>query len=75
MLCFLGRHLRSKLKEAIPASKRHRALLNALSATFPVPTVNEWTEMVNDWQEDTSRANPFEESTLGIFSSSLPNFG
>ena len=46
-------------------SKKHRALLNALSATFPTETIDEWTKMVNDWQEDTSQANPFEEVTLG----------
>ncbi|KIM73218.1 hypothetical protein PILCRDRAFT_15408 [Piloderma croceum F 1598] len=41
-------------------SKKHRAL----SATFPAGTVAEWTKMVNDWQEDTSQPNPFEETAL-----------
>jgi hypothetical protein len=62
---FIGRHLRSKLREAIPASKKHRALLNALSATFHPQTVAEWTQMVEDWQEDASAPNPFEETALG----------
>jgi hypothetical protein len=48
-------------------SKKHRALLNALSATFPVETIVEWTKMVDDWQEDTSQPNPFEEIILGVF--------
>jgi len=56
-----------KLKEALPMSKKHRALLNALSATFPAGTVAEWTKMVNDWQEDTSQPNPFEEMALGMY--------
>jgi hypothetical protein len=60
-----GRHLRSKLNEALPASKKHRALLNALSATFPQQTVAEWMTMVEDWQEDTSAPDPFEETALG----------
>jgi hypothetical protein len=62
---FVGRHLRSKLREALPASKKHRALLNALSATFPPQTVAEWTQMVEDWQDDASAPNPFEETALG----------
>jgi hypothetical protein len=60
-----GRHLRSKLSEAVPASRKHRALLNALSATFPPQTVSEWTKMVEDWQEDVTAPNPFEETALG----------
>jgi hypothetical protein len=55
-----------KLKEAIPMSKKHRALLSALSATFPAETVAEWTNMVDKWQEDTSQPNPFEEIALGM---------
>ena len=61
-----GRHLRSKLEEAIPMSKKHRALFNALSSTFPKETVDEWTAMVEDWQEDTSKPSPFEETVLGM---------
>lgn len=67
MIMFLDRHLETKLKEAMPMSKRHRALLNALLATFPVETVTEWTCMVEDWQEDTSQPNPFEEMALGVY--------
>ena len=63
----MGRHLRTKLNEALPASKKHRALLNALSATFSLQTVAEWTKMVEDWQEDTSAPNPFEETVLGMW--------
>jgi hypothetical protein len=61
----LGCHLHSKLKEALPASMKHRALLNALSATFPPQTVAKWTKMVDDWQEDISALNRFREMTLG----------
>ena len=64
----LGRHLHTKLKEAIPMSKKHSALFNALSATFPAETIVEWTQMVDDWQDDTSRPNPFEETALGMCS-------
>lgn len=46
-------------------SKKHRTALNALSATFPASTVNEWTKMVEDWEENTNCPNPFEETELG----------
>jgi hypothetical protein len=65
-IIFLGHHLEMKLKEAIPMSKKHQALLSALSATFPAETVAEWTNMVDTWQEDMSQPNPFEEITLGM---------
>ena len=64
----LGRHLHTKLKEAIPMSKKHSALFNALSATFPAETIVEWTQMVDGWQDDTSQPNPFEETVLGMYS-------
>jgi hypothetical protein len=48
-------------------SKKHPALLNALSATFPSETIDKWSNMVDNWQEDTSAPNPFEETTLGVF--------
>jgi Kyakuja-Dileera-Zisupton transposase len=67
LIMFLGHHLETKLKEAIPMSHKHCALLNALLVTFPAETVTEWTHMVEDWQEDTSRPNPFEETALGMF--------
>jgi hypothetical protein len=66
-LVFTGCHLHSKLKEAIPMTKKHCALLNALSATFSASTVAEWTQMVEDWQEDPLKPDPFEEVTLGLF--------
>jgi hypothetical protein len=46
-------------------SKKHCALLNALSVTFPAETIDEWMKMIDDWQEDTSQVNPFKEVTLG----------
>jgi hypothetical protein len=61
-----GWHLCSKLEEAIPASKKHHALFNAPSITFPKETVDEWTTMVEDCQEDTLKPNPFEETVLGM---------
>ena len=64
----LGRHFQTKLKEAIPMSKKHSVLLNVLSATFPAETIIEWTWMVDDWQDDTLRPNPFEETALGMCS-------
>jgi hypothetical protein len=48
-------------------SKKHCALLNALSATFPQQIIAEWTTMVEAWQEDTSAPDPFEETALGKY--------
>lgn len=63
----LGRHLHSKLREAIPMSQKHRAAFNAFTATFSKDLVQEWTEMLAVWQADTNAPNPFEEKLLGKF--------
>lgn len=60
-----GRHLHSKLKEALPMRRKHQAAFNALSATFPEQTIIEWKEMLAAWLHDTTLDNPFVETTLG----------
>ena len=41
-------------------------LLNALSSTFSSEPIAKWTKMVDDWQEDVSAPNPFEETVSGM---------
>jgi hypothetical protein len=64
---FEGRHLYSKMKEALVMGKKHRAAFNTLTATFPDDIVVEWKAMLAEWLDDTNQPNPFEEITLGMF--------
>jgi hypothetical protein len=41
-------------------------IANGLSATFSPKTIAKWTKMVDDWQEDVSAPNPFEETVSGM---------
>lgn len=50
---FLGRHRYAKMKEALEMSWKQCAAHSALTATFPPPdTIQEWTNMIIQWQED-----------------------
>lgn len=61
---FLGRHLYAKMKEALEMSRKQRAAHSALTATFPPDTIQEWTNMIIQWQEDPDKPNPFEEKDI-----------
>lgn len=52
------------MKEALEMSRKQRAAHSALTATFPPDTIQEWTNMVTQWQEDPEKPNPFEEKDI-----------
>jgi len=51
--------------------KKQQAAFQSLSATFPSATVEKWSKMVDNWEKDMTKPNPFEESNTGIFHSTL----
>lgn len=66
-LIVTGRHLYSKFSEAIECSRKHRAAFNALTLTFSPERIQEWTDMINRWQEDPEHKteNPYEDVEVG----------
>jgi len=47
--------------------KKQQAAFQSLSATFPVATVEKWSKMVDDWEKDMTKPNPYEESNTSMF--------
>ena len=42
--------------------KKQQDAFNLFSATFPLATVQKWSKMVDDWDKDMTKPNPYEES-------------
>lgn len=55
------------MKEALMHSRKQRAAHNAMSATFDTDTIQQWTEMVFQWQQDLDKPNPFEEADVSTY--------
>ena len=51
--------------------KKQQAAFQSLSATFPSATVEKWSKMVDDWEKDMTKPNPYEESNTSVFLSTL----
>jgi len=51
--------------------KKQQATFQLLSATFLTATVKKWLKMVDDWEKDMMKPNPYEESNTSVFLSTL----
>jgi len=51
--------------------KKQQVAFQSLSGTFPSATVEKWTKMVEDWEKDMTKPNPYEESNTSMFLSTL----
>jgi len=51
--------------------KKQQAAFQSLSATFPTGTIEKWSKMVDDWERDMTKPNPFEESNTSMFLSTF----
>jgi len=47
--------------------RKQQATFQSLSATFPLATVEKWSKMVDDWEKDMTKPNPYEESNMSVF--------
>lgn len=41
--------------------KKHQEAFDLFSSTFSPSTVNKWSSMVEAWQSDRTKPNPYEE--------------
>jgi hypothetical protein len=48
-------------------SAKHNALFTKFSSNFSPDIVEKWEMMVNDWEDDLSKKNPFEEAASSAF--------
>jgi hypothetical protein len=47
--------------------KKHRENFEKFTTTFPSDVVAQWDKMVNDWDADMSKPNPYEEPVAGKY--------
>jgi hypothetical protein len=45
--------------------KKHRDSFVQFSATFPTNVIEKWEKMVNEWDADMTKKNPYEEPVAG----------
>jgi hypothetical protein len=62
-----GASLLTQLAKAIVMEKKHREAFEKFTATFPSDVVAKWDKMVDDWDADMSKPNPYEEPVAGKY--------
>lgn len=49
----------AQLRKAVSMRVKHEGLHVEFSNAFPVDVINEWTQMVEDWDTDHQKPNPY----------------
>jgi hypothetical protein len=62
-----GRMLLAQLLNAVVMQKKHRAAFEKFSTTFPSDVIAKWDKMVEEWDNDKSKPNPYEEPVAGTY--------
>ena len=60
-----GRALLTQLQKAVVMHKKHSEAFEKFSTTFPPDIVAKWDKMVDEWDNDKSKPNPYEEPIAG----------
>lgn len=55
-----GTSFTRKLQEAIPERNKHKEVFSKLSSSLSSKVVQEWSKMLQDWEADNSKPNPYE---------------
>ena len=63
--------LHTRLQEALEMKTKHRSLLNRFTVKLSPDTVEKWTAMIDSWDEDHTRPNPYEEPLIGALNLQL----
>lgn len=60
-----GPTLLRRFREAWAMREKHRNIFHQFSSTFREETVQKWAKLVEDWNEDHSKPNPYAEAKSG----------
>lgn len=63
----VGWGLYSQLEKAIPFRDKHKENFEKFSLTFAPDVVEKWMKMVEDWDKDMTKPNPYEDPALSKF--------
>ncbi|KAG1809744.1 hypothetical protein EV424DRAFT_1473851 [Suillus variegatus] len=70
-VCNFGPFLLQKLKEAIPQRDQHVLDLGDFEEAIPTESLTSWRQMVEEWEADRSRPNPFESTAVPVTQASV----
>ena len=62
-----GRFLATQFEEAMKMKMKHGILLTRFTAKFAPEVIEKWTKMVEVWDQDHSKPNPYEEPENGMY--------
>jgi len=65
--CRPGKAFLKKFREASKMKTKHEHIFKQLSATFSSTIVEEWLDMVEIWEADPSKPNPYAEPRSGKY--------
>ncbi|KIM80240.1 hypothetical protein PILCRDRAFT_9784 [Piloderma croceum F 1598] len=60
-----GKALVTQLQKAVIMHKKHSEAFEKFSTTFPADVVAKWDQMVDEWDNNKSKPNPYEEPIAG----------
>jgi len=64
--------LHTRLQEALEMKTKHRSLLNRFTVKLSPDIVQQWMDMIDAWEGDHTRPNPYEEPRSGASNFSTP---
>ncbi|KAG2145188.1 hypothetical protein DEU56DRAFT_934571 [Suillus clintonianus] len=70
-VCNFGPFLLQKLKEAIPQRNQHVLDLGDFEEAIPTESLASWHQMVEEWEADRSKPNPFESAAVPVTQASV----
>lgn len=63
----IGSSLQKNLLKAAEMSSKQRQVADDFTATFPHETIKSWSRMVNEWEADPSKPNPYVSEEKHMF--------
>jgi hypothetical protein len=56
-----------KMREALSMRTRHQGIFTRFTAKFSPEVIEKWTKMIEDWDQDLCKPDPYQESVIGPF--------
>lgn len=78
-LQLIGHGLLEQFEKAIKMHARHETMFVTFTNRFDPKVIEKWDSMINDWDADSSKPNPYEDliickhnATDGVYSQQFP---
>ena len=61
-----GTSLWTQIQQAILMSAKHEGFLTRFTARFSPEVIEKWSAMIDAWDADQTKPNPYEEPQIGM---------